>query len=161
MLKQNTTPDLEAFIADAISHLAAELRLVDLADYIAYMRMERHAYIADIVRDAAELYFMPGFVEFGMDGETATDWGSPAAVTLELVLRGFRTRTHIALTLCEEHAEVKLGYIDLAHGFEGRADHADLLIDDIVDNTLGYRARPLRLSGFIRLPSSDLPQADF
>ena len=48
MLAQEICLELEPYVAKAISGLAAELRLVDIADYIAYLRMERYGCVADI-----------------------------------------------------------------------------------------------------------------
>ncbi|WP_421855265.1 hypothetical protein [Oricola sp.] len=157
MLKQNLTVELESFVGEAISHLAAELRLVDLADYVAYLRMNHMSCIADIVRDASELFFTPGYVQFANDGDYVTEWGSQPEVTLMLVLCGPRTRTHVALKLCDDHAEVRLGYIDPVNGFERRDTHGALLADDIADNLLDYRRRPLPAASWLGEPGTDLP----
>jgi hypothetical protein len=114
MLAQEICLELEPYVAKAISGLAAELRLVDIADYIAYLRMERYGCIADIVRDAAELYFTPGYIEFAMDGEASAEWGTAPEVTLMLLINSARAKAHIALKLCEHHAEIKLGYVNFA-----------------------------------------------
>ncbi len=53
----------EVIVANAIQQVVSELRLVDVADYIAFMRLESFASIADIVDSAAELYFMPGTLQ--------------------------------------------------------------------------------------------------
>jgi hypothetical protein len=147
MLVQDLALEMENTVADALAPLAAELRLVDMGDYIAYLRMERFGCIADIVRNAAELYFAPGYVEFNMDGEATADWGAPLEVTLMLVIRGARANAHVALKLCEFHAEVKLGYIDITPEFSAEYDRALALENDIADNRLGWRAR-LPASGY-------------
>lgn len=146
MLTQTIDHEIESLVADSIAQLAAELRLVDISDYIAYLRMERFGCVADIVRDAAELFFAPGFVTFDGDGEASADWGAAPEVTLMLVLNGARTRAHVALKLCEDHAEVKLGYIDSALVLENGTDRTLLLADDISDNILGLRRKTARLT---------------
>jgi hypothetical protein len=139
MLAQDICLELEPHVASAIASLAAELRLVDISDYIAYLRMERFGCIADIVRDAAELYFTPGFVEFGMDGEASAEWGTPPEVTLMLIINGIHAKAHVALKLCTDHAEVKVGYVSFATDLEARHDRAVLFLDDIADNMMGMR----------------------
>lgn len=141
MLAQDICLELEPHVAAAIASLAAELRLVDISDYIAYLRMEQFGCIADIVREASELYFTPGFVEFGMDGEASADWGTTPEVTLMLVINSARATAHVALKLCTEHAEVKLGYVNFDSAFEERQDRANLLVDDIACNMIGYQRR--------------------
>lgn len=157
MLTQIISPELEAFVADAVAHLAAELRLVDLGDYVAYMRMDRLCCIADIVRDAGELFFAPGFVEFDMDGDAAAEWGATPEVTLMLVLTGMRTKTRVTLTLCEDHAEVKLGYVDIAEAFRGRNDQAALLVDDITDNMLRRQKGYFPVFGEMTASTPEIP----
>ena len=144
MLAQDICLEIEPHVAAAIANLAAELRLVDIGDYIAYLRMERFGCIADIVREASELYFTPGFVEFAMEGEASADWGTAPEVTLMLVINSARAKAHVALKLCTEHAEVKLGYVSFDTAFEEHQDRVRLLIDDIANNMLGLRRLPGR-----------------
>ena len=136
---------METCVAEAIANLVAELRLVDIADYIAYLRMERFGCIADIVHNAAELYFTPGFIEFGMDGEAVAEWGAPPEVTLMLILNSCQARVHVALKLCVDHAEVKLGFIDFAANGVNPSNRAGLLADDIASNMIGVRGRLKRM----------------
>lgn len=154
MLAQDICLELEPHVAAAIARLAAELRLVDIGDYIAYLRMEQFGCIADIVREASELYFTPGFIEFGMDGEASADWGAAPEVTLMLVINSARAKAHVALKLCTDHAEVKLGYVNFDSAFEEHHDRANLLVDDIAYNTIGFRRLPGR-------PAASLPGASF
>lgn len=152
MLAQEVSLELEPHVARAISSLAAELRLVDISDYIAYLRMEQYGCVADIVRDAADLYFTPGYVDFAMDGEVSAEWGSAPEVTLMLVINSARAKAHVALKLCEQHAEIKLGYVNFASEFETRHDRVHLLLEDIHQNRLDYRARHFRPWVFQPLP---------
>ena len=160
MLAQDICLELEPHVASAIASLAAELRLVDISDYIAYLRMERFSCIADIVRDAAELYFTPGFVEFGMDGEVAAEWGAAPEVTLMLVINSARAKAHVALKLCTDHAEVKLGYVNFAAAFEARHDRVRLFLDDIADNMTGMRRLSPRTSLFRGFRPAGLPDGE-
>lgn len=144
MQAQDICLELEPHVAAAIASLVAELRLVDIGDYIAYIRMERFGCIADIVRDASEMYFTPGFIEFAMDGEASTEWGAAPEVTLMLVINSARAQAHVTLKLCTDHAEVKLGYVDFHAAFEDCQDKASLLVNEISDNMLGIRRIPVR-----------------
>jgi len=156
MLAQEICLELEPHVARAISSLAAELRLVDISDYIAYLRMEQYGCVADIVRDAADLYFTPGFVEFAMDGEASAEWGEAPEVTLMLIINSARAKAHVALKLCEQHAEIKLGYVNFTAEFETRHDRVLMLLEDIANNRMDYRGRLLPRQ-FIPLP--DRPNA--
>lgn len=56
----------EQILAEAISPVASELRLLDAADLISLLRFESYGNLADLVASAAELYFLPGTVNFGL-----------------------------------------------------------------------------------------------
>ena len=62
MDKQPHSPAREIIVANAIRAVANELRLIDVADYIAFIRLESLASVADIVESAAELYFHAGHI---------------------------------------------------------------------------------------------------
>jgi hypothetical protein len=56
-------------LGTAFEPVAAELRLVDVADFIAYVRAEKFANIQDIVNSSVELFFKPGTLSFGWAAE--------------------------------------------------------------------------------------------
>ena len=53
MIRQPHTSSREALVASAIQEVVSELRMVDVVDYIAFIRMERFGNISDIVDSAA------------------------------------------------------------------------------------------------------------
>ncbi len=74
MKKCQYSEEREKIIADAIRPVATELRLIDAADFIALLRFESYGSLADLVSSAAELYFQPGTVNFGIGGNYTVDW---------------------------------------------------------------------------------------
>jgi hypothetical protein len=60
-------------LVSAFEPVAAELRLVDAADYIAYIHQEKFANIHDIVNSSVELFFRPGTLTFGWGAEYELD----------------------------------------------------------------------------------------
>ena len=50
----------EILVGEAIRDVVSELRMVEVADYVAYVRLGHLANLADLVDSAAERYFMPG-----------------------------------------------------------------------------------------------------
>jgi hypothetical protein len=67
--------------------VAAELRLVDVADFIAYIHAEKFANIQDIVNSSVELFFKPRTLSFGWDAEFELDWNSVPVITLDMEFR--------------------------------------------------------------------------
>ena len=101
----------EAIVADAIKDVVGELRLVDVADYVAFIRLEHFSTVADIVDSAAELFFMPGTVRLGHGGEAHVGWSEPPRIVLDLELRPSGATVYFALSLEDEVASVEVNYV--------------------------------------------------
>src|ERR1700738_5415083 len=74
-------------LGTAFEPVAAELRLVDVADFIAYIHAEKFANIQDIVNSSVELFFKPGTLSFGWGAEFELDWNSLPVITLDMEFR--------------------------------------------------------------------------
>jgi hypothetical protein len=112
MIRQPHTNSREAMVADAIRDVVSELRMVDIADYIAFIRMERFGNISDLVDSAAELYFMPGTLRLGHGGEAHVAWTGDPKIVLDLELRPQGATVYFSLTMTAEHAAVEVNYVN-------------------------------------------------
>lgn len=121
MNRQAHSKEREILVGNAICEFVTELRMVDVADYIAYLRLERLACIADLVDSAAELYFMPGTIKLGQGGEAHVDWGEKPRIVLDLELRPFGATVHFKLVMEEDFAGVEVHYIN----FDAPSDDPD------------------------------------
>lgn len=74
----------EQILAEALEPLAAELRLIDPADYVAFIRLERFANLRDVVESSIEPFFTPGALTYAFDAGYSLDWGAPPSVSLDL-----------------------------------------------------------------------------
>lgn len=101
----------EVIVASAIGDVVRDLRMVDVGDYIAYIRLERLASIADLVDTAAELYFQPGTLRLGHGGEAHVAWDGVPHIVLDLELRPAGVTVYFALTLAAHHASVEVNYV--------------------------------------------------
>jgi len=111
MIRQQHSSDREVVVAGAIREFVSELRLVDIADYIAFIRMERFGNISDIVDSAAELYFMPGTLRLGHGGEAHVEWTGEPRIVLDLELHPLGVVVYFTLTMTAHHAAVDVNYI--------------------------------------------------
>lgn len=111
MIRQSHASSREAIVAEAIREVVSELRMVDVADYIAFIRMERFGNICDLVESAAELYFMPGTLTLGHGGEAHVTWETEPRIVLDLELKPAGASVHFALTMGAEHASVEVNYV--------------------------------------------------
>jgi hypothetical protein len=101
----------ERILAEAISPVASELRLLDAADLISMLRLECYGNLADLVASAAELYFHPGTVTFGLSGDYKLEWGGPAEVSIDLEIKPEGVAIYAKLTLAEHHAGIEIHHI--------------------------------------------------
>ncbi|HEX7075259.1 MAG TPA: hypothetical protein VF226_14565 [Hyphomicrobiaceae bacterium] len=111
MNRQPHSAAREIIIAEAIREVANELRMIDVADYVAFIRLESMASIADIVESAAELYFMPGTLRLGHGCEAHVGWTGEPRIVLDLELRPPGVSVYFTLTLMAEHATVEVNYV--------------------------------------------------
>lgn len=98
-------------VAEAIHEVVSELRLVDIADYIAFIRLEHFGNVSDLVESAAELYLMPGTLKLGHGGEAHVDWSGDPRIVLDLELRPEGVIVYFSLTLTARNASVEVNYI--------------------------------------------------
>lgn len=111
MHRQPQPQDREIIVADAIREVVTELRMVSLADYVAFIHLERFANVADLVDSAAELYFQPGTLRLGNGGEVHVDWSSRPKVVLDLELKPAGATVYFTLGLTDEHATIDVNYV--------------------------------------------------
>jgi hypothetical protein len=111
MNRQPHSAAREVIVARAIEGVVAELRMVDIADYVAYIRLEHFSSISDIVDSAAELYFMPGTLRLGHGGEAHVGWSGAPRIVLDLELRPRGATVYFTLSLGETHAGVEVNYV--------------------------------------------------
>ncbi|HEY6631194.1 MAG TPA: hypothetical protein VIZ90_07065 [Rhizobiaceae bacterium] len=111
MNRQPHSASREAIVADAIKDVVGELRLVDAADYVAFIRLEHFSTVSDIVDSAAELFFLPGTLKLGHGGEAHVDWSEPPRIVLDLELRPSGATVYFALSLEDGVASVEVNYV--------------------------------------------------
>ncbi|MEX3007011.1 hypothetical protein [Hoeflea sp. TYP-13] len=105
------TKQREEIVAHAIRSVASELRLIDAGDLIALLKLECHSDLADLVSSAAELFFQPGTVNFGVGGDYQLDWGTTPQITLDIELKPDGMTVFARLTLLESHGQLEINHI--------------------------------------------------
>jgi hypothetical protein len=99
-----------AALTDALKAVAAELRLVDVADYIAFIRCEYFANIQDIVNSSVEMFFRPGALSYGWSAEFELDWDTAPKIILDMDFRHQTVRIVFKLALRPHEDSVSLEY---------------------------------------------------
>ncbi|PSJ63318.1 hypothetical protein [Kumtagia ephedrae] len=111
MIRQSHASSREIIVAEAIADIVRELRMVDVADYIAFIRLEHFACISDLVDSAAELFFLPRTFRLGNGGQAHVDWSTIPRIELDLELRPRGAAVYFTLTLCDADASVEVNYV--------------------------------------------------
>ncbi|UJW76070.1 hypothetical protein [Rhizobium sp. SL42] len=128
MKKCSYTTQRERIVAEAISPVASEMRLLDAADLISLLRFELYGNIADLISSAAELYFHPGTVNFGSGGEYRLEWGGPPEIVLDLEIKPRDITIYAQLTLTNETAGLEINHIAF-HETAGDPDANTLMLE--------------------------------
>ena len=147
MLRQthNHTLEREKALADGLRDVATELRLIDAADLIAFIRTERFANIANLVNSSTELYFQPGTISFGKSGDVDVKWGETPSIFLDMEFRHMQVNVYFRLLLQALQAGVEITYIT----FDGASE-------DPHENTQRL-ARALSAARVTPIPETRLP----
>ncbi|SJZ81597.1 hypothetical protein [Consotaella salsifontis] len=120
-IRNRHTAVRERLLAEALQEIVAELRLVDVVDYIAFLRMGEHGNIGDIVRSSSELHMKPGVLRFADGGEIDLNWGSVPVIALDLEFRHEPVVVHFRLELGAVNAAVDIRYIEVEDGEDATA----------------------------------------
>ena len=111
MRKCTYSAEREKIVAEAICPVATELRLLDAADLVSLLRFECYCNLADLVSSAAELYFLPGTVNFVAGGDYRLDWDTEPEVTLDMELRPQGVTVYAKLLLQKDKAGVEVTHV--------------------------------------------------
>lgn len=109
-------------IAEALGETVAELRLIDAADLISYIRAGQWANIADLVQSSAELSFEDGALTFACAGDFEVSWGHPPSLSLDLEFQHGGTTAFFALMLGPNDSRIVVKAIWFASAPRDEAD---------------------------------------
>jgi hypothetical protein len=129
-------------ISEHLVEVIKDLRLVDVADYIAFIRCELFGNIADIVNSATELTFYPNMLTFGLGGEYTLDWNSSPKVMLDLEFSNLGVNAYFRLTLAADSTEIDLHHLRFADTGRSPADNTALLAAAFEDARLPQFTTP-------------------
>jgi hypothetical protein len=126
-------------IADGIMDVAAELRMLNVADYISFIHLEQFNNIRDIVNSSMELYFKHGTLSYGCSADYEIEWDQSPSVILDLEFRHQEVVARFNLTLQADHASVEISEISFGPGARDEADATRQLVAAMTDARLASR----------------------
>lgn len=137
-----TTLERERALADGLRDVASELRLIEAADLIAFIRTEQFGNIANLVSSSAELYFKPGTIHFGQSGDVDVTWGGSPSISLDMEFHHMRVNVYFRLLLQAVQAGVEIDYITFDGGSDDPNVNTQRLIEAIAAARLGPMCNP-------------------
>ncbi|MBN9220849.1 MAG: hypothetical protein J0I79_23125 [Mesorhizobium sp.] len=142
MNRQPHAQSREIIVANAIEQVVGELRLIDVADYIAFIRLEHFACLSDLVDSAAELFFKPGTLRLGHGGEAHVDWSGNPRIVLDLELRPPGVTVYFQLPLSVDGNSVAVNYVSFEKPGED-PEHNTALLEDVIEEARIRKVEPL------------------
>ena len=127
MNRQPHTSSREVIVANAIKDVVSELRMIEVGDYVAFIRMECFANVSDIVDSAAEMFFMPGTLRLGHGGEAQIAWKGDPRIMLDLELRPQGATVYFTLALTADNAGVEVNYVSFDQPMDDPAENTAFL----------------------------------
>jgi hypothetical protein len=143
MLKQGRdySREREKALAEGLRDVATELRLIDPADLIAYIRTEQFGNIRALVNSSTEMFFKPGTITFGLSGEVDLAWGCAPTISLDMEFHHLNVSAYFRLVLQSLKAGIEISYVSFEGGSEDPDKNTARLIDAIEDARLVPRSR--------------------
>jgi hypothetical protein len=128
-----TIGEREKLLAEAVQHVAAELRLVDVSILARYIAQERHGNIDDLVASSSELFFKPGTLRYGLRADIDLSWGGSPTVAFDLEFCHGDVTVFFCLTLAALKASVDIHAVSLANPSEVPAENTERLRRALAD----------------------------
>ena len=101
-------------IAEGIKEVAAELRLINVADYISFIHSGKFANLEDLINSSMELYFKHGTLSYGCSADYEIEWERPPSITIDMDFHHRQVAVSFKLLLCAYHAAVTIRSIAFA-----------------------------------------------
>lgn len=146
MDRQPHYPSREKIVAESIKEVVSELRMIEAADYIAFIRLEQYANIADIVDSAAELFFIPGTLRLGHGGDVHAGWSLPPRVMLDLELKPAGATVYFTLIMSDAHAAVDVTYVSFDQPSDDPDENSAFLESALAAARI-RKTPPMRMAG--------------
>ena len=145
------TLEREKALADGLRDVASELRLIDAADLIAFIRTEQFANIANLVNSSTELYYKAGTLSFGRSGDIDVKWGGAPTIALDMEFHHMHVSVYFRLLLEALQAGIEINYIN----FEAGPADPDQNTQRLVAAIANARLSPIRgVAAGARVPAA-------
>lgn len=115
MLSESSEHDTacERLLAYELAELALELRQLDAADLIAWIRGNRLGNIASVIASSCELTFAPATLRFSLSGRADLSWKGPCEVSLDMEFHHEGVDCYFVLLIAEASAGIRILFLSI------------------------------------------------
>lgn len=124
----------EEIIANGLRDVASELRLIDVVEFIAYIRFERFGIIENLIATSTELYFRAGALCFGHGGDLDVEWGEVPVVKLDMEFRHPSVQAQFRLILQGDTGGVELTNITFVENHGNPVKNTEFLRTAVLES---------------------------
>jgi hypothetical protein len=138
MLKQGNdyAREREKALADGLRDVAGELRMVEPADFITFIKTEQFGNLRTLVNSSTEMFFKPGTICFGLSGEIDLEWGTSPCITLDMEFHHMGVSAYFRLVLWSFQAGVEINYVTFKDSSPVPDENTLRLVNAIADARL-------------------------
>ena len=126
----------QAAIAEALTGFIEDLKLIDVLDFAAYIRLDQHANIADLMKTSAELFFKEDTLRYSMGGQAELDWDSFPRIKLDLEFLNKGVWIYFTVILASPDNSVTVSYVEIPDSGGDPDKEAELMLEALKDARL-------------------------
>jgi len=123
-------------IASALADFIEDLKLVDVVDFIAYIRSDRHGNIEELIKTSAELFFKDGSLRYSMAAQAEVEWDTTPKVSLDLEFFNKGVWIYFTVVLATPDNAVNVSYVEVPDAAGDKIKETELLLEALKDARL-------------------------
>lgn len=123
-------------IAGALTEFIEDLKLVDVVDFVAYIRTDQHGNIEELINSSAELYFKEGSLRYSMASQAEVEWDQVPKISLDLEFFNKGVWIYFTVVLTHPDNAVNVSYVEAPEAAGDKAKETDMLLEALKDARL-------------------------
>jgi hypothetical protein len=130
----------EVALGKGVRALATDLRLIDLADLVAYLKTGQIESAGALVQASIELSFKPDTLSFAYSGDVNLHWDEPPQVSFDLEFHHKSVHVYFRLLIEAQQAGVEINYISFDDASPSPETNTQRLVEALYDAQMARAA---------------------
>jgi hypothetical protein len=123
-------------IAAALTDFIEDLKLVDVIDFVAYIRTDQHGNIEELIKTSAELFFKDGSLRYSMAAQADVEWDATPKISLDLEFFNKGVWIYFTAVLAWPDNAVNVSYVEAPDAGGDKAKETEMLLEALKDARL-------------------------